>query len=597
MKYRQARWETEHPLEKLIQNEPLLFQLASNEDAWSTEGLGLPEELLRGSAPSIPKVPEVRLVRHYVHLSQMNFGVDSGMVPLGSCTMKYTPKVLERLSRDRRLADFQGWQDSTFLAKLYCELEDMLKELTGMSAFSLTPRAGSQGELVALLMIKKALVERGELRRSGGLMEGRNKVLIPLTAHGSNFASASMAGFQVVRLPARDGLLGEEALKEVDGSVAAIMLTLPNTYGLWEPYAPELVRLVHQAGGFAYFDGANMNSLVGLYRPGDLGFDVVQLNLHKTFSSPHGGGGPGAGPVGAKGFLADYLPIPRASRDGSGRCSFSVAYPKSVGRISEGYGNVQAVVRAYGYIRLLGAQGLREVARLSVLNANYFASLLGDGYYIPSPSLPRKHELAFAPKKKRASDVAKFLLSRGYAPSVHFPPELEESMMVEPTETEGKQELEDYAAALREAAEAEDLSGEPKGASVSRVDEVRAARHPVLTYRQLLLSDLMQGKRRSRRPRCRSNCLGEGYSPLPGVESTIGSLDAAEGTGKHHVGKPLPLPEQETVGSVVHNLKSYGPPEPSVHYGGRYAQAVPGPSAPEFHETHEVVWHLQPLKG
>ncbi len=518
LKFRQARWEFERKAEgesaitRHRQNEPLVFQLGIYDSYLpDAKSLGVPRSLVRASPLRLPRVPEVRLTRHYVHLSQMNYGVDSGMTPLGSCTMKYTPKVLERIARDKRVAELSEYETpSQGLLKILWQLEGYLKELTGMDAVTLFPKAGSQGELTALLMVRKYFQERGELPLEGqdgkqgpdaAVSKGRSRVLIPLTAHGSNFASASMAGFRVTRLPVRDGLLDfEAAAKEVDESVAAIMLTLPNTYGLFEPSAVDLVRAVHGAGGLAYFDGANMNAFLGLYRPGDMGFDLVQLNLHKTFASPHGGGGPGAGPVAVKSHLADYLPVPRivqasVKKEGASEAfELNEGFPKSIGRISEGLGNLQALVRAYCYVRLLGPDGLRDVALYSVLNANYVSALVKGAYYIPSPSLPRKHEFAFAPKGKKAIDVAKFLLNWGYAPSVHFPPELEESLMFEPTETEGKDELDEYADALLKAAREDDqvLANEPINASVSRVDEVRAAKKPILTYRDLLSSDLAE---------------------------------------------------------------------------------------------------------
>ncbi len=490
MRYRQAKWEAGRE-----ENEPLVFQLGFSDPYSPSEvakELGIPEGLARKSPPDVPRVPEVRLARHYLHLSQMNFGVDSGPVPLGSCTMKYTPKLLERVARWQRIADltYEQLKNDSALLGLLLELQLYLAELTGMDAFTLAPKAGSQGELTALLMIRKYFEERGEVREEGGKLVGRNQILIPLTAHGSNFASAAMAGFEVIRLPVKDGLLSgwESAVSE---KVAAVMLTVPNTYGLYEPAAPDLVRAVHASGGLAYYDGANMNSLLGLYRPGDMGFDVVQLNLHKTFASPHGGGGPGAGPVGVKRFLYDYLPVPRIEEK-EGSAFLNENAPRSIGRISEGVGNLAALVRAYCYVRLLGPQGLADVARYSVLNSNYAASLLDDRFYLPSPGMPRKHEFAFAAKGKRASDVAKYLLSYGYAPSVHFPPELEESLMIEFTETEGRQEIEEYMSAILEAVgkSDEELFREPSGASVSRVDEVRAARKPIVTYSALLSSDL-----------------------------------------------------------------------------------------------------------
>ncbi|MDP7975977.1 MAG: aminomethyl-transferring glycine dehydrogenase subunit GcvPB [Thermoprotei archaeon] len=498
MKYRQAKWEMGRE-----ENEPLVFQLGFSDPYSPSElakELGIPEELARKDPPEVPRVPEVRLARHYLHLSQMNFGVDSGPVPLGSCTMKYTPKVLERVAKWQRIADlsYEQLKEDSALLGLLLELQRYLAELTGMDAFTLAPKAGSQGELTALLMIRKYFEERGETREEGGKLVGRNQVLIPLTAHGSNFASAAMAGFEVVRLPVKDGLLfGWE--KAVSENVAAVMLTVPNTYGLYEPAMPDLVRAVHASGGLAYYDGANMNSLLGLYRPGDMGFDVVQLNLHKTFASPHGGGGPGAGPVGVKRALSDYLPVPRIEEKEDGSAFINEDAPHSVGRISEGVGNLAALLRAYCYVRLLGPEGLADVARYSVLSSNYAASFLDDRFYLPSPGMPRKHEFAFAAKGKKASDVAKYLLSYGYAPSVHFPPELEESLMIEFTETEGRREIEEYMAALLAAVgkSEEELSREPSGASVSRVDEVRAARKPIVTYSALLSSDLKDKVRSS----------------------------------------------------------------------------------------------------
>ncbi len=490
MKYRQAKWEVSEN-----QNEPLVFQLGfspSYSPKDTAREMGLPEALARGHPPRVPKVPEVRLARHYVHLSQMNFGVDSGTVPLGSCTMKYTPKILERIARLDRIAEltYEQLKEYEALLAVLIELELYLKELTGMDNFTLTPKAGSQGELASLLIIRKYFEEKGELWRDQEGLRGRNQILIPLTAHGSNFASAAMAGFEVVKLPVHDGVLSNWE-SSVSDKVAAVMLTVPNTYGLYEPSTLDLVKAVHEAGGVAYFDGANMNSLLGLYRPADMGFDMVQLNLHKTFASPHGGGGPGAGPVGVRAFLSDYLPVPRLIEK-DGKPELSEDFPKSIGRISEGFGNLAALVRAYCYIRLLGSEGLADVARYSVLNSNYAVSLLDEGFNLPNRGRPRKHEFAFSVKGKKASVIAKFLLSYGYAPSVHFPPELDESLMIEFTETEGKEEIDEYMSALISASKMPDeqLQKEPANASVKKVDEVRAARKPILNYSQMLSSDL-----------------------------------------------------------------------------------------------------------
>jgi len=450
----------------------------------------LPMSLLRSDC-ALPELSQIEVVRHYLALSQRNFGVDSGFYPLGSCTMKYNPKANEEIARIPAFADTHPLQRPETaqgnLALMY-ELQHWLAEIGGFAAVSLQPSAGAHGEFTGLLMMRAYHRERGDF--------GRTRILIPDSAHGTNPASSTMAGFVAVELPSDTrGNIDLEAVQAAcDDSVAGIMLTNPNTLGLFEEHIEKVVHLVHQCGGLVYGDGANMNALVGVARPGDLGFDVMHYNLHKTFATPHGGGGPGAGPVGVSARLAEFLPGPVIGRRVEGQSERYVAIEpkKSIGRVSTHFGNFGMFVRAYAYIRRHGAAGLRANSEHAVLNANYLRVKLRDAYKLPFDRI-NMHEFvcqgSIEDTGVRALDVSKRLLDYGFHPPTnYFPLIVPEALMIEPTETESKPTLDAFAAAMHEIArEARSDSAlvktAPHETPVRRLDEVRAARQLVLTDR------------------------------------------------------------------------------------------------------------------
>ena len=433
----------------------------------------LPSNLLRSEAPALPEVSEPDVVRHYTNLSQMNFGVDTGFYPLGSCTMKYNPKVNEEVAA---LPGFNALHPLMHAGltkgalKVYQEMNKALAAITGMEAFTFDPCAGAHGELTGLMIMRQYHIQRGDLART--------KVIVPDSAHGTNPASAAVCGLEVVEVKSlADGRIDIEALKSLlDGTVAGIMMTNPNTLGLFETGIGEIAALVHEAGGLLYYDGANMNPLMGVVRPGDMGFDIMHLNLHKTFSTPHGGGGPGAGPVGVAAHLVDCLPDLR---------------------VSGFHGNFGVILRAYAYILMLGREHLKEVGQLSVLGANYIKESLKDLYKLPIEGVC-KHEFVFDGLVNDGAregvagattlDVAKRLLDFGFhAPTIYFPLLFHQAIMIEPTETESRETLDAFIAAMRKiAAEAaedpEILHQAPHDTPVRRPDETLAARTPVLKY-------------------------------------------------------------------------------------------------------------------
>ncbi len=486
--------------------EPLIFELSSpGRCACFLPDLDVPEadlppaEWLRKDLP-LPEVGEADVVRHYVRLSQLNYGVDIGMYPLGSCTMKYNPKVNEVACRLPGFAQTHPYQhESTVqgnLALMY-ELQEMLKEIAGFDAVSLQPAAGAHGELTGILIMRKYLHDQGEVQR--------NKVLVPDSAHGTNPASTSMSGLQVVEIKsdARGNVDLEDLKAHLDDTVVGLMLTNPNTLGLFDEHVEEICRLVHEAGGLVYADGANLNALLGSAKMGDLGFDVMHFNLHKTFSTPHGGGGPGAGPVGVVAKLAPYLPGPIVEmREGpceacgseEGELCFHLVMPeRSIGRVKSFYGHFAVMVRAYTYIRMLGAAGLREVSENAVLNANYLRVLIKDTYPVPYDRICM-HEFVAEGRIEgapdvRALDISKRLIDYGFHPPTnYFPLIVPEALMIEPTETESKDTLEAFAYALLKIAEEartnpQVLHEAPHNAPVRRLDEVRAARQPILRWK------------------------------------------------------------------------------------------------------------------
>jgi glycine dehydrogenase subunit 2 len=458
----------------------------------------LPEGLLRGEL-RLPEMDEASVVRHFTALSRKNFSIDGQFYPLGSCTMKYNPRMNEEaagLRGFRRAHPLLPASKNPGAAALIYKLQETLKALTGFAAFSLQPAAGAQGELAGALMIRAYHRDRGDLRRK--------RMLIPDSAHGTNPATCTMAAFSAETIPSdKKGAVDLEALRaacagEKAATLAGLMITNPGTLGLFEPEIREIIRIVHQAGGLVYGDGANMNALLGVLKPADLDFDVMHLNLHKTFSTPHGGGGPGAGALGAGPRLADYLPGPVAVKTGAaGGPGGGEAYdfappPRSIGRLKAFNGNFGVLVRAYAYIRRLGKEGLRRVAEYAVLNANYLKALVRDHYPTPyGADRPCKHEFTASPDLGNGvttTDIAKRLIDYGFhPPTTYFPLIVKEALMVEPTETETKETLEAFAAALNRIAwEAKINPGllkeAPHHTPVSRLDEIRAARKPILRY-------------------------------------------------------------------------------------------------------------------
>jgi glycine dehydrogenase subunit 2 len=464
---------------------------ASRLPALDVEPVEIPAAHRRDAPPELPEVAERDLVRHYTRLSQQNYGVDTGIYPLGSCSMKYNPKVAETVAAlpgFSRLHPLQPDASAQGMLELLWRLEQALCQLTGMARATLQPPAGACGELTGLLLMRAYHADRGQERR---------KVIIPDSAHGTNPASVRLGGFEAVHVPsdARGLVDVGELAKIVDEDVAGLMLTNPNTLGLFERDIVEIATLVHEVGGLVYYDGANLNAIMGRVRPGDMGFDIVHINTHKTFATPHGGGGPGAGPVGVVERLVPFLPVPRVERDdATGAFRLSEDAPSSIGRMHGFHGNAGVLVRAYLYVFLHGGDGLREVSELAVLNANYLASLVRGDFPLAYPESTPMHEFVASAAELRdrtgirAMDVAKRMIDLGFHPStVYFPLVVEEAMMVEPTETESKETLDAFAEALhRAAAEArtdpELLHDAPVTAPVRRLDEARAARQLKLRW-------------------------------------------------------------------------------------------------------------------
>lgn len=455
------------------------------------EAKPLPPALQRGEL-SLPEMSQLDVVRYFTRLSQRNYGVDTGFYPLGSCTMKYNPAVNEAIAALPGFAEahpLQPPETAEGALALMFDLQAMLCEIAGLDACSLAPMAGAQGELAGILVARAWHQFRGERR---------TRVLVPDSAHGTNPATAAMAGYQVVSVASNergdmDGASLERALAEGDGQVAALMLTLPNTLGLFDPNICRIAEAVHRHGALLYGDGANMNALLGRVKPGDLGFDILHMNLHKTFSTPHGGGGPGAGPIAVRAELAPFLPTPVVCRTDDG--GYELARPEhTIGRLGAFFGNFGVMVRAYAYIRALGPDGLRDVSGMAVLNANYLLTRLRDAYRLPYDRRCM-HEVVFSGSRQRLKgvhtlDVAKRLIDYGFhPPTVYFPLIVDEALMIEPTETESKETIDAFCdAMLAIAGEAdhdpETLRMAPHSAPVGRLDEAAAARKPILTWRQ-----------------------------------------------------------------------------------------------------------------
>ncbi|HEV2120010.1 MAG TPA: aminomethyl-transferring glycine dehydrogenase subunit GcvPB [Candidatus Bathyarchaeia archaeon] len=459
------------------------------QDIWKS----VPKALLRNGLPPLPEISEPEVVRHYTRLSQENFSVDLGIYPLGSCTMKYNPKVSEAIAQNPKLEKIHPEQDEStvqgILGLLY-RLDRFLAEITGMSRMSLQPVAGAAGEYLGALIMRAYHKSKGEL-------EQRREMIIPDSAHGTNPASAAMAGFSVVVVPSSsEGMVDLEALRNVVGSrTAGLMITNPNTLGIFEKNILPIAKAVHDAGGLLYYDGANFNAILGKVRPGDMGFDIVHLNLHKTFATPHGGGGPGAGPVGVRKDLEQFLPVPLVGFDGT-KYFFDSDIPHSVGKVTAFHGNIGVLVRAYAYILSLGPDGLKAVAETAVLNTNYVLARVLEHTKFELPySRQRKHEFVLSAKKiseqtsVRALDIGKRMLDWGvHSPTVYFPQIVEEAMMVEAPETESLRDLDELVEAFikagREAeTDPEKLRSAPHDTSVGRIDEVKASHPKTLTLK------------------------------------------------------------------------------------------------------------------
>lgn len=444
--------------------------------------------LKRESELELPCVSELDAVRHYTNLSQMNFGVDTGFYPLGSCTMKYNPKINEEICSMPQFAvlhPLQPVESVQGALEIYYNLSKALAAISGLSEFTLNPFAGAHGELTGLMIMRQYHILRGDLKRT--------KVIVPDSAHGTNPASAAVAGLEIVEVKSTPGgTVSIEDLKPLlDDTVAGIMMTNPNTLGIFESEIPQIAELVHAAGGLLYYDGANLNPMLGKCRPGDMGFDIMHINLHKSFSTPHGGGGPGCGPVGVRAGLEDLLPKPHVRKDAQGKF-FIDDCNDSFGSISQYFGNFGVMLRAYTYILSLGKENIKYVGPLSTLNANYVKESLKDCYELPIERVC-KHEFVFDGLKDKSTgvttlDIAKRLLDYGYhAPTIYFPLLFHQAIMIEPTETESKETLDAFIDVMRQVAKEasenpELVKSAPHNTPISRVDDLKAAKQPILKY-------------------------------------------------------------------------------------------------------------------
>ena len=474
------------------------YSLPKNEYGFKTSDL--PAGMRRQQDAALPECDELTVVRHYTNLSHNNFGVNDGFYPLGSCTMKYNPIINEEIAVRKEFAGLHPLQDAStcqWALNIYDEVQKALAELTGLSEFTLNPCAGAHGELTGLMVIRAYHQSRQD--------DQRTKVIIPDSAHGTNPASAAVCGLDVVEVKSlADGTVDVESLKEVivahGNEIAAMMMTNPNTVGMFEKNIPEIAQLVHDCGGLMYYDGANLNPMLGVARPGDMGFDVMHINLHKTFSTPHGGGGPGSGPVGVRQGLEDFLPTPRVVFDEEQNVFTVVHHPSPItnsalGSIGNFFGNFGVVLKAYAYILSLGKEHIKMVGPLATLNANYIKESLKDLYELPIEGVC-KHEFVFDGLKDKSTgvttmDIAKRLLDYGYhAPTIYFPLLFHEAMMIEPTESESKETIDAFIQVMRTIAQEAKENPElvktaPHNTPIGRVDDVLAAKQPVLTYKAM----------------------------------------------------------------------------------------------------------------
>jgi glycine dehydrogenase subunit 2 len=473
-------------------DEPLLNELISSKKDDIKKISDIPNNLLRTKKICIPDLDETQVVRHFHRLSQMNYGIDSGMYPLGSCTMKYNPKICEEIASWENFTYTNPCQDITLVQgnlQIMFELERMLCEITGMDYFCLQPAAGAHGEFLGMLLTQAYHKFNND--------SYKDEVILPDTAHGTNPASATMAGYKLTELPSnRDGTVDLDILeKTLSARTACFMLTNPNTLGIFESDIAEIQKMVHKAGALLYYDGANMNAIMGKTRPGDMGFDIVHLNMHKTFSTPHGGGGPGSGPVGVNIKLEKFLPVPRIAKSEDGKYIFDYDAPNSIGKVKGYYGNFSVLLKSYIYILMMGKEGLKEAAEIAVLNSNYMKKKILENkkYLLPFKQL-RKHEFVIScerlkrEKNIRAMDIAKRLLDYGlHPPTVYFPLIVKEALMIEPTETESKYDLDKYIEALIKIAEEKPdiVRSSPNNTPVKRIDEVEATKNLILTWKMI----------------------------------------------------------------------------------------------------------------
>ncbi|MCL6091315.1 MAG: aminomethyl-transferring glycine dehydrogenase subunit GcvPB [Candidatus Thermoplasmatota archaeon] len=470
------------PFRQATYDEPLISEMRSGStyripgDASATVLKDLPGEILRKDL-KLPEVSEYDVVRHYTRLSQMNYSVDLGIYPLGSCTMKFNPKLADLVSTFEGFSGIHPLQSEETVQgslKIMYELQEYLKDISDMDAITLQPLAGAHGEFTGILIVRKYHEDRGDLGK-------RTEIIIPDSAHGTNPASAAMCGFDVVEIPSGpNGTVNIEALKAaLSEKTAAFMITNPNTLGIFEDQITEIAKLVHDAGALLYYDGANFNAILGITSPGLMGFDIVHFNLHKTFATPHGGGGPGSGPVAVKAHLKDFLPVPVVSMKDK-RYFLDYSMKKTIGKVSSYFGSFNMLLRAWSYIKYHGWDGLNENTLDAVMNANYLSKKLSAAFRIPYKPL-KKHELVLSTEGtgKKALDLAKYLIDQGvHAPTVYFPLIVHEAMMIEPTETVSKADLDNFAEMLLKSLEVEEeeLKKMPRNLSVGRLDEVKAAR-------------------------------------------------------------------------------------------------------------------------
>lgn len=486
MSYSQSRWD-EPLIIELSQPGKIGFHKFLSDEEIGKIQKSMPERIRRVRPPSLPEVSEIEVIRHYTRLSQQNFGVDLGIYPLGSCTMKYNPKICDMIAASSKIQELHPYSDPRTvqgILQILYEASDLLAKIVGMDKLTLQPAAGAQGEYAGVMLMRAYHRDRGD--------SDRDEIIVPDSAHGTNPASAAMAGYRVVEVPSDEqGCVDVSALKSAVGPrTAGLMITNPNTLGIFERNIIEIAKTVHDAGGLLYYDGANLNAILGKARPGDMGFDIVHINLHKTFATPHGGGGPGAGPVGVTRCLADYLPVPTVEFDGT---QYYLDYnrPKTIGHLRSFHGSAAVILRAYAYILMLSREGLETVSEVAVLNANYLAHKLRriKGFSLPfGEGVPRKHEFVLSASSLAketgitALQVGKRLLDFGvHSPTVYFPAIVEEALMTEPTETVSKQELDFMIQVFERISEeaysaSDQLRTSPHSTTVTRIDEAKANR-------------------------------------------------------------------------------------------------------------------------